>query len=247
MGGGGSSTPAAVFVDKNSNIYVADCGMNAIRKYTNSTAAWSTFISSLSCPSSIATDSSGNFYVTNEGGVPNSTIIKYSSVGAYVASYSSAHSVNFSGAYGLYVDNNNNLWVADTGNNRIVECPSGSACSTTGNWTAYTSSSTFSGPKGVYVDPSGTIWVADTGNNKIQTCSTTCTTTTNWSSLSNPAGTALSGPWGITGDPDGNIWVTDAGNNRIMKYTPSTSAWSVFSNTEYSTILQLMHGIWVGR
>jgi DNA-binding beta-propeller fold protein YncE len=64
----------------------------------------------------------------------------------------------------LFVDKNNMLYVADTGNNRIIKMDN------EGNVLGYYTGPEerpFKGPKGVYADDYGHIYVADTGNQRI--------------------------------------------------------------------------------
>ena len=64
----------------------------------------------------------------------------------------------------LFVDDNNNLYVVDTGNNRILKL------SMEGEVLAEYKEGfgqAFSGPRGVYVHSDGSIWVADSGNYRI--------------------------------------------------------------------------------
>lgn len=64
----------------------------------------------------------------------------------------------------LFVDNNDNLYVVDTGNNRILKL------SMEGEVLAEYKEgygAAFKGPKGVYVHTDGSIWVADSGNYRI--------------------------------------------------------------------------------
>ncbi len=70
-----------------------------------------------------------------------------------------------SGPTGLAVDDNNTLYIADSGHNRIVEVPltSSSPVATVFPLTTLT----LSNPTGVAVDPAGTVYIADTGNHRI--------------------------------------------------------------------------------
>ena len=64
----------------------------------------------------------------------------------------------------LFVDDNDNLYVVDTGNNRILKL------SMEGEVLAEYKEGyglAFKGPKGVYVHTDGSIWVADSGNYRI--------------------------------------------------------------------------------
>lgn len=64
----------------------------------------------------------------------------------------------------LFVDSQDNLYVADTGNNRILKF------STHGEVVAeYTEGFgvSFKNPKGIYVHEDGTLWIADTGNYRV--------------------------------------------------------------------------------
>ena len=63
---------------------------------------------------------------------------------------------------GLAMDSSGNLYIADTGNSRIVEVsPSGAGS------VISTSSITLNAPQGVAVDVSGDIYISDTGNSRI--------------------------------------------------------------------------------
>lgn len=71
---------------------------------------------------------------------------------------------NLNHAEDLFMDKNNQLYVVDTGNNRVLKM------SLAGEVLAeYTEGYdlAFSGPKGVFVNTDGSIWIADTGNYRI--------------------------------------------------------------------------------
>ena len=64
----------------------------------------------------------------------------------------------------IFIDRNDEIYVADTGNDRIVRL--GQDGSTKAVYTG-ASDSRFSGPRGVFVDDDGIIYVADSGNSRI--------------------------------------------------------------------------------
>jgi len=107
--------------------------------------------------------------------------------------------------YGVAVDNSGDIYVADSGNNRVVEItPSG---------TSTVVGSGFGTPKGVAVDNSGDVFVADTGNNEVVEITPSGSGQTIGSGLLAPAGVAV--------DNSGDIYVADSGNNRVVEFTPA--------------------------
>jgi hypothetical protein len=142
-------------------------------------------------------------------------------------------------SYGIEVDSSGNVYVADTGNNRIQKFTStGTFLGWWGlddqNYTGWhnpdsqrigqagSGSGQFSLPWGIAIDNSGNIYVADANNARIQKFTSDTTFTTQW-------GTAGSGDGqfvdmrGIEIDSSGNIYVADANNYRIQKFA-STGA-----------------------
>jgi len=88
----------------------------------------------------------------------------------------SANSLSASGRIAL--DSSGNLYVADTGNNRILYFPSGSTTATrvygqNGSFTASVvnnggvSATSLNQPLGLTLDSSGNLYVAHTGNNRV--------------------------------------------------------------------------------
>ncbi len=126
------------------------------------------------------------------------------------------------------IDASNNLFVADSGNDRIVRCRTFGSCSTSVGESG-TDPGQFSNPRGVAVDPAGRIVVADTGNSRIQTCDfgvfpVTCTT---FGSAGTSAG-QFDSPEGVAVDASGNIIIVDTGNNRIQTCDPTGASCTAF-------------------
>ncbi|MFZ0957189.1 MAG: Ig-like domain repeat protein [Candidatus Sulfotelmatobacter sp.] len=118
---------------------------------------------------------------------------------------------------GVAVDASGNVYIADTGNNRVlIETRVGNTYTQT-----TVVGSGISSPSAVAVDESGNVYIADTGNNRvlIETLSEgTYTQTT--------VGTGLSGPQGVAVDESGNVYISDTGNDRVLIETLSDGTYT---------------------
>ncbi len=125
--------------------------------------------------------------------------------------------VNLSRPFGISVDTLDNVYVADTGNNRIQKFTSD------GNFIKKwgrlgTDPGKFSRPNGIAVDTSGNVYVADTDNNRIQKFTSDGNFIKKWGGEGTDPG-KFSFPNGISVDTSGNVYVADTYNNRIEKFT----------------------------
>lgn len=102
----------------------------------------------------------------------------------------------------LAVDRAGNLFIADSGNNRIVEIPAAGG-------PQITVASGLNSPQAVAVDAAGDLFIADTGNNRVIKIAVGGHRTT--------IGTGLSGPQGVAIDASGNVFISDAGHNQVIK------------------------------
>ena len=122
---------------------------------------------------------------------------------------------------GIYVDNNGNIFVADTYNHRIQKwTPGATQGITVAGGNGYGSAANqFNSPNGIYVDSNGNIFVADYYNNRIQkwfrgyTRGITVAGGNGYGSAANQFNSTN----GVYVDSNGNIFVTDGNNNRIQK------------------------------
>jgi serine/threonine-protein kinase len=187
----GFSQPNGVAVDTLGNVYVADEGHNKISEISPagvvSTLAGSgtsgstngTGISaSFSLPTGVAVDGNGNVYVADYA---NSDIRKVSAGGVVttLAGSGTRGSTNgtgpgasFNAPFGVAVDASGNVYVADSGNNKIREITADGVVTTlAGSGTRGSTNgtgATFSSPTSVAVGASGAIYVADQNNNEIR-------------------------------------------------------------------------------
>jgi DNA-binding beta-propeller fold protein YncE len=135
---------------------------------------------------------------------------------------------DFSFPQGIAFAPDGELYISDTGNDRIQGCTA-TVTSTLNltNCVAYGAKGTgytapageLNQPTGITVSPDGsTLWVADTLNNRIQSLNLTSHTwgTPIHKTTGTGKQTAFNVPWGVTVAPDGSIWVSDTGNFRIV-------------------------------
>jgi sugar lactone lactonase YvrE len=106
-----------------------------------------------------------------------------------------------------------NIFIVDTGNNRVVEEPWNSSTKAYGAQTVLIGN--LYSPDGVAVSTSGNVFVADTGNNRVVEIP--------WvraSGTYGPAteiGSGLNGPHDVAVAAGGDVYIADTGNNRVVE------------------------------
>jgi len=263
--------PSGIALDSAGNLYVADSNnfrvlffpggsTTATRVYGQGGSFTSAVqnnggvsANSLSYMGAIAVDGSNNLYVADgannrvlffPAGSTTATRV-YGQNGSFTANAAnnggvSANSLNQPN--GLALDSSGDLYVADTGNNRVLFYPSGSTTATIvyGQGGSFTSNAANNGgvstdslnqPTGVAIDSAGDLYVTDGSNNRTLFYpfgSTTATRvygqgasfTSNAVNSGGVSANSLSGPNSLALDASGNVYVADAGNNRVLEYGP---------------------------
>jgi len=246
------SSPTGVAVDSSGNVYVADGQNNLIRKITSrgdvSTLAGTGAVGSADgpgstatfhIPSGVAVDAAGNLYVAD---TLNNKIRKITSAGVVstLAGGATSGSGDGSGTNARFNDPNAiavdasgaNIYVADTGNNKVRKVNSGGVVSTLAGTGALGlvngpgTSAQFGNDQGIGVDSNGTVFVGDFLNNIVRKIDTAGTVTTYagtglHDAIDGPAGfAAFSYPYGVAIASDGTIFVSDYIASEIRKITP---------------------------
>jgi trimeric autotransporter adhesin len=188
-----------------------------------------------------------NLYIADAG---NNVIRKVNTSGS-ITTIAGNNTEGYSGDNGLAtsaslyapssvaVDSAGNLYIADSGNNRVREVAATTGIITTiaGTGTPGYSgdngaavSATLNKPSAVVEGSTGTLYVLDTGNNVVRLLNTTGTITTiagngtaGYSGDNGPATSAtLHSPYGLNIDNSGNLYIADSGNN-VVRIVSTTS------------------------
>jgi len=194
-------------------------------------------------PTGVVADGSGNLFVAdmlnNEiRKVVISTGVVTTLAGSTISGSSdgTGTAASFNWPYGVAIDGNGNLYVADQRNNEIrkIVLSTGAVTTLAGSTTAGSvdgtgTAASFNWPSGVAIDSNGNLYVADQRNNEIRkiVISTGVVTTLAGSTSAgsaNGTGTAasFSYPTGITTDGNGNLYIADQHNNEIRNVVIST-------------------------
>jgi sugar lactone lactonase YvrE len=244
------SSPTGLVIDSKNNIYVADNNNQRIRKITFGGVV-TTFsgsgdigfkdgtltVATYNQPGQIIVDQDGALYISD---ILNSAIRKITTfrvttlAGSGTPGHldSSGSEAKFNAPQGLAVDNDNNIYVADSANHVIRKIyPDGRVTTIAGSAKnpGFTdgrgTEARFDTPMGITYTSKGDLYVTDSLNNRIRLLSPSGYVSTIAGSIAGfgdgSADRAMfSRPVGITSDQQGeNLYVTDADNNRVRKIT----------------------------
>lgn len=200
--------PLGFGINSGNDWFVADTDNSSIQKFSGTTNAWAYTITGAPTPflnpKDVAPEpNTGNLYISDTG---RSRIVKYDSSGNYILAFGLPTPTSGGptpwpgstpGPYGIAVDVNNKVYVADAGFSRIQRFDA--AGTLEASWGTYGSADSslipqLANPQGMGIgpEPTGFIYVADTGNNRIQRFD-----------QSGTLGTRVL--WGAYGPQDGNF------------------------------------------
>lgn len=233
------NVPSAVARDAAGNLFIADTGNHRIRR-VNVDGAISTYAGNgtagfggdgaaasaaqLNNPSGLVIDGDGNLYLADTGNhrvrriTPGGTISSVAGTGTAgnAGDGGAATSAQLSYPSGLAIDTAGNVYVADSGNNRVRRFAPGGSIATmpTGS---------LNSPQGVAVDLAGNLYTADLYNHRIQKLDAKGAISTvagdGSSGDSGDGGPATSAqlrfPFGVTVTKAGEILIADTSNHAV--------------------------------
>ncbi len=264
--------PRGVAVDGTGNLFITEG--HRIRKVASGTGIISTIAgdgtpgfngdnqpataAKLNAPSSIAFDIAGNLLIADR---INIRIRKITVTTGIITTVAGNGNSTFSGdnvvanvsplgePYGIAVDVNDNLYIADQNTRRIRKVTAATGIMTTvagrefsgfnGDSQIATNAS-LSTPRGVATDATGNVYIADQSINRIRvvTAATGIITTVAGNGTDAYTGgilpatsAALRGPTGVVFDAAGNFYIADSGNQRVRKVTAATGIISTVVGT----------------
>lgn len=241
--------PTVITFDHLGNAFVVDRSNHKIRKITPNgdvtTFAGSGVLgnvdgvgtaASFRFPDGAVCDSHNNVFVSDQSNhrirkiTPDGTVTTFAGNGIGSAN-GNGTAASFYYPAGMAIDADDNLFVADYGNNKIRRItPDGNVTTFAGIGTAGATEGTvataqFNGPTGVCIDNLGNVFVADYYNNKIRkidtlgNVSTFAGTGAAGSDNGNGANASFLHPAIVALDSANNFFITDEGNHKIRKIT----------------------------
>jgi len=200
--GGGINGLRGLALGSDGFLYGANNGNGNILRFNpndTSGAATATVFATTGAPNSLALDSANNVYVVNAA---SGTLSKFSSSGT------SLFNVTVSGARGVTVGADGNVYVSTTTTNSVLRYD------TAGTFLSTFATTNVAGPREIKFDAAGNLYVANnTGN-----------TVTRYDSTGAQIGTTpfavtgISVPQGLALDPSGNLYVANSTNGLIRKF-----------------------------
>ena len=210
--GSGFKTPDSVAIDAVGDVFYADAGNNAILEFKSGSSTAVSIGSGLSKPAGVAVDGAGDVFIADTG---NNRVVEVPIVSgvlsnaAQIALPTTLAGAALNAPAGVAVDSAGDLFIADTGNNRIVGIPYNGAWNTSA---AVAIGSSLSGPLAVVANASGNLYVADSGVGQI------------YEILSPLAGSSqqlvavgFGNPTGLAVDASGSLFVADYANGEVVR------------------------------
>lgn len=231
----GFDAPAGIAVDPRGPVYVADVGDARLARMWGD----GTYLSEIGGPQDTGGAALAGAGAVAVGGPDDLTyvadsdhnrILVYTAAGALVAKWGADAGEGAAGdgpgmfehPEGVAVNAAGDVYVADTGNDRVVELsPEGEVLA---EWGAPgEADGRFRAPTGVALDGDGDVYVVDSENNRVQEFSPGGRFLAKWGLRGIAAGD-FSQPSAVAVGCEGDVYVLDTNNNRVERFTPAAAA-----------------------
>jgi sugar lactone lactonase YvrE len=247
------SAPVRLAFDPAGNLYIADSGNNKIRKVTpagiistvagtgtagNTGDGGQATAARLRTPYDMAFGPDGSMYIADRANhkirrvAPNGVISTFAGTGSagYNGDDIAATSARLNSPYGVDVDADGNVYIADFDNervrkvdaNRIISTFAGTGVATIDGDGGPAVEAGLHKPQYVHVTPSGDVYIGESNNNRVRLVHDGSIDTVAGSGQfgyvgdgGSPLFSTWSRPSAIALDSHGNLWVADRGNRRI--------------------------------
>jgi sugar lactone lactonase YvrE len=217
--GSGFVSPKQIAVTSSGG-YIADASAKNVLYFATPTSTSVLIGNNLTAPAGVAVDAFGNVLISDStlneivevpfvnGALSNAAQITITPVDTKGKPAAIAGTV-LSGPTGLTLDASGNLYIADTGNNRILLVPYD------GSWNfaqAMALGSNLSGPLATTVDPSGNLYVADSGHGEIYEVPAPAT-----GGNQELVAVGYSNPSALATDASGSLFIVNQGAQSIVR------------------------------
>jgi tripartite motif-containing protein 71 len=252
--------PGGIGVERRGGVLVADRADGRVLRYWGDGTYLSELVgpghggAELRSPGAVAVSpASGEIYIADSG---HNRILVYGPEGSLKARWGAGEGDGEAGSApgdfddprAVAVASSGDVYVADTGNERVVELsPSGAPL---GEWgAAGTGDGRFRSPTGIGVDAAGRVYVLDSENDRVQEFTANGSFLARWGERGTGTG-QLSFPSALAVGCEGDVYVADTDNNRVQRFEPldragsgclSVAAWPPPLNVAPVLSISLLH------
>lgn len=218
--GSGYKKPMGVAVDAAGDFFVADASANSVDEIAAGSSTVVQLGSNLSGPQGVAVDSLGDLFIADTGNnqiveipVVNGALNTANQVVVIGASDEIA-TMALSAPAGVTVDLSGNLYITDTGNNRIVYLPNAGGYSVA---SATVLASSLTQPLATTIDSNGNLYIANSGSGQIIELPAPLS-----QGVQELVAVGFGNPSALAVDASGSLFIADPVNGEILR-VPSVS------------------------
>jgi sugar lactone lactonase YvrE len=225
--------PFALAIDAQGTLYVADAGDTGRIRKIDPEGNVTTLPGSFDTPSGLALDRAGNLFVAETGAnairkiSPTGVVTTIAGDGTAGYRDGPAAQARFNGPIGVAADDQGNVYVADSYNDRLrVISPDGQVRTLAGGDApgfadGQGTSAAFDTPTGIALDRHGMLLVADSGNDAIRQVKPNGSVSTLARTDPNDGAGLLQGATGLASTWDGFVYITSYRRGRIVEMSPA--------------------------